>query len=318
MADRDQLTFAVHLGAHKTATTYVQATLDRSREPLRECGVANLPLREMRATLTRAAWWPKEQNDERARRAIADLRGPGTTVRRIVLSDENLLGTPGNLPAAGTYDGAAARVGRLGELLAPLGSASFYLAVRSYETFAPSMYTETIRHRPFLTFDEYRRAVGLDAFSWRTVLDDVCEAIGGAALTVWRYEDFGELHDRVFGALAPGVPADRFDTPSERVRQSASGQAVQALEALRSVLGPEQVQQLVRPVVGVADGPAFRPFGEHEAGELRERYHDDLREARRDRPEVTWLAPEASPAGDDGRSGPGLRHLLPRRRSDRR
>jgi hypothetical protein len=281
----------VHLGAHKTATTYMQAVFAGSLPQLGEVGVAYLPLNSMRMSVTRQVWTPNEANFSRARGEIRRrMAATVSPTRRLLLSDENLIGNPVGRNSATLYAHAKPNLRTLVRLLGDGVEPEFFLAVRSYERFVPSLYTEAIRHRPFLSFKEYLSAIDLTSVSWHRLVAEICEVVSARRLTLWDFDDFSAIERTVFDAIVPEMAGVALTHPDGPVRPSASDRAIRALTALRDVLDADEVQKVVIPVSeAVHDGPAFAPFSERTIRRLRRRFADDVGRVRRDFPDVRWL-----------------------------
>jgi hypothetical protein len=293
LAGHASMLIALHLGAHKTATTYVQKALDQSREALRADGVGYPPLDRMRSTITR-------------RLDFAALGLAGATTRllneysdceRVIFSDENIIG--GLKPARGTktfYGRRRARIGSLIRRLRP-NPVKIYFAVRSYEQFVSAIYCEYIRHNPFVDARSYLSRLNLPEFSWIDVIATLVELVGAQSVTLWRYEDFPALEEDVFAALSGGR-ANLIDRPTERLRESLSAEAVEALHGLERTHGSateirSRVKRVEADFPKGLNCPAFSAFGRTDAKDLRARYDDEISGIEHLFPGISVLAPRA-------------------------
>jgi hypothetical protein len=294
--DGQSTAVSVHVGAHKTATTYIQAVLELNADALAGAGVAYIPLPRMRTTVTHQVWWPNSPNLAAAEAEIrARMSAASGQPRRLLLSDENLIGTPpADLATHAFYPKARAHLARLVELLGIGSEPTLFLAVRTYDRFIPAMYAEVLRHREFLSFDEYVDRLDLDTVSWFSLVEELCAVVPAGRLTLWRYEDFAALERSIFAEMAPEAAVIELKTPADpQVRPSPPMRAVQALAALRQVLDDREVQRLVGPIYEhVTGGPPFRPFARTDAEHLQSRYRADLALIQREHPEVRWLRPD--------------------------
>ncbi len=283
---------ALHVGAHKTATTYVQKALDQSREPLRANGVGYPPLDRIRSTLTRRLDLAGLGLASVTRRLLDEYRD----CERIILSDENMIG--GLKPSRGTkifYGRRRARIGALVRRLKP-NPVKIYFAVRSYDEFASAIYCEYIRHNPFVDARSYLSRVNLAQFSWIDVIATLVELVGAESVTIWRYEDFTSLEDDVFGALTAGR-ADLVGKPTGRLRESLSADAVEALHELGATHGANEIRSRVKQIASMfpkgPDRPAFSAFAGEDADNLRVRYDDEITDIERRFPGISVLSPHA-------------------------
>jgi hypothetical protein len=293
LAGHASMLIALHLGAHKTATTYIQKALDQSREALRADGVGYPPLDRIRSTITRQLDF-----------AAFGLAGSTTRLlneysdcERIIFSDENIIG--GLRPARGTkifYGRRRARIGSLVRRLKP-NPVKIYFAVRSYEQFVSAIYCEYIRHNPFVDTDSYLSRLNLPDFSWTDVVATLVELVGAQSVTIWRYEDFPALEEDVFGALSGGR-ADLVDRPAVRLRESLSAEAVEALHKLERSHGrAKEIRSRVKRVEADfpkgPNCPAFSAFCRTDAKDLRARYDDEMSGIERLFPGISVLEPHA-------------------------
>ena len=280
---------SLHLGAHKTATTYIQQALEQSLDKLRASGVGYIPLAEMRPTITRSVGLTGFSRLPAARRALDRYRDCTT----LILSDENILGQP--VPArSGLY--YPRRRFRLWRLLRRLPSANvrIFFAIRAYDSFVSAMYSEIIRHRPFVAPDLYLKQVDVDAFAWRNVIASFVGLVGAERVTVWRHEDFAAVQDRLFDLLTAGH-GECVEAPDQAVRPSLSTEAVARLVALQSRLTPveirDQVEAVARQFPKGPDNPTFSAYDPDRAARLRERYAREASQLADDFPGIHFLAP---------------------------
>jgi hypothetical protein len=284
---------ALHLGAHKTATTYIQKALDQSREALLAHGVGYPSLDRIRSTVTRQLDFAAFGLAGSAARLLNDY----SDCERIIVSDENIIG--GLKPARGTkifYGRRRARVGSLVRRLKP-NPVKVYFAVRSYEQFVSAIYCEYIRHNAFIDAHSYLSRLNLPGFSWTDVVATFVELVGAQSVTIWRYEDFPALEEDVFGALSGGR-ADLVDRPAVKLRESLSAEAVEALRRLEKTHGrAKEIRSRVKRVEADfpkgPNCPAFSAFSRTDAEDLRARYDDEISGIERLFPGISVLEPRA-------------------------
>ncbi len=285
MADISKpLRIVLHLGAHKTATTYIQDKLAANVDRLAGHGITYLPLAAMRQQLTGPI--ARGESPGEALRALIAASGD-----RLVLSDENLLRPPRQIvrkPALYTS---------LAERVRPMVAAlqgrdlTVAMALRSYDEMLPSLYCELIRHRPFVRWETTAAALRPEAVSWRPVIERLLSIVPEESLVLWDFGRFGELEPQVFELLL-GRRLDLAGSDAP-VRESLSGKAVAALAALEGTLDGEEIRRLVPAVTRILPRgdryPAFQPFDPATRATLKARYLADLEEIRRGFPRVRWL-----------------------------
>lgn len=284
---------ALHLGAHKTATTYIQNALELSREKLDEFAVAYIPLIELRSTLTERLGIGRSG----LKAAAGQLLSHHRSHRRLIISDENIIGGLKPSFAWGFYP---RRRMRLLKLLRKLGQHDLriYFATRSYDEFISAMYCEYIRHHPFVDTYSYLRGTNYETFSWLDVIETFVSLIGAENVTIWRHEDFPAVERQVFAALIGGQP-DMVDKPSGRIRESLSKKAVQSLASLPPTSDADELRARARSAAAAhpkgAGNPPFSAFDHATAEALRARYEHEISHLREVFPEIHVLARHGNP-----------------------
>lgn len=197
----------LHLGAHRTASTFLQR------------GLASLDGQEAELAL----WLPQQRRKgvalpgtSQAERAVRlfDLRRRG--VSHLVISEENLIGTMrGNLAARQLYPMA---VPRLAQLRPTFGAvARIGLAVRSYDDYWASALAYQIGRGGSRPSDADIRALAWQPRRWRDVIEDIAQAFPEAELIVWSYETHGATPPlrALIGrsAALPPAPVNRRPKP---------------------------------------------------------------------------------------------------------
>lgn len=155
--------FFLHLGLHKTATTALQEFLQKNLTNLLHHDVRYIPLQRMRADVT-----PLLSTVDKAKRTKLFSLLESFPNKRILLSDENILGTPGDILSGALYPYARNRVETFCEEAGDR-PVTLFLTLREPGAFLTSMYCEFIRHNEFLTFAEYISSFDVDGFSYAHV-----------------------------------------------------------------------------------------------------------------------------------------------------
>lgn len=282
------MVIVLHLGAHKTATTYVQNALELSRDRLADLDVGYVPLTELRSTVTELLGFGRRGAPAAVDRLLEKYRD----CRRLILSDENIIG--GLKPTrTGFY---AKRGRRVSKLLNASGSHKFqiFFAVRSYDKFLSAMYCEYIRHHPFVTAQSYLGGFNPGTFNWPRIIETLIALVGAKNVVIWRFEDFHRIQDKVFGALIDG-PGDLVRKPSERIRESLSTKAVESLACLNPTHDLREIRARARAAAAAhptaPDNPTFYAFDPSRGNELQSRYEQDVVRLRENHPDVQFLGP---------------------------
>ena len=294
----------LHVGAHKTASTYIQETLLLNRAESAAAGVAYWPLHTVRRSLRAArreiangedAGWkaPWNKSTDALQKAAERLNELLLDDYEVTISEENILGNPDDCYHSPFYRRASQTLELLKE---PLKNrpVEVLLAVRSYPAFLASLYAEALRHGMFTTPEKMMQANQTCEGQWLHVIDTIRSALPHAKIIVWRYEDFAKVENDVLSRLS-GLPARDMKKPSQSdILPSASPEAIeQMIQMARSLKPPQRVFKMLALKAEHprerSNGGRFMPFSDDARARLRAEYEADLKiiEARDD---VTLLS----------------------------
>jgi len=292
----------LHGGFHKTASTFLQKTLQRNGGKLRKAGVHYVPHRDLRKHYT----VPCQQNAYQAigirrKTVVSDLQLRDTAktffspVRqdppmRLILSDENLAGHCGNCVKTGQlYRYRDAFIASFAREL-PYPVREIYFGVRNYADFFAAAYVEYFRSlQDDSTAVTPSREMCTRVFNhmpgWNGVINVVTKHFPDARIFVWRFEDFlesGGMANEILRRLAGNkVDPREFVAPKGNSRRvSASARAMAELERMaitRSI--PKMVSQRHAVQEAFPRGPkngAFDPWLPWERAHLLRLYDADM------------------------------------------
>jgi hypothetical protein len=202
----------VHLGVHKTATTFIQSQLANNRPALAEKGFGMAGIWAVRKRFTnlfdRLAWFDPVWSfltRPALRKRLDALMAEQPGVGAFLLSDENLPGTIGaNYVFGQLYPWARLRVRILSRLLAA-HDVQYFLCIRRYPDYLVSSWLQLATKGKPPAFERYIEKFAPDRRGWAEIVEDIAAAVGPERLTVWTYDWFAEDPARVFALLAPGT-----------------------------------------------------------------------------------------------------------------
>jgi len=293
----------LHVGVHKTATTFIQGRLRGNLAELNRAGIGYIPLWQFR----HSDWGNLMKIDPAGFRIedhLADFfpRAIPKEITGLIISDENLLGLCGAMLNNGKiYAGVRPRLAHLRRLLAG-HEVTLFCAVRRYDAFLASAYCEGLRTNiRYISFEDFCGRVNWRRLNWVSLLGKFEEALAPDRCCFWRYEQFRENAERVMSALAFGhVLHDKMAETEKVAYPSFSQMAVDALESVSERLGRAVTAKLVRPIADAlpkgAQYPEFDPWGPAEKQRLTRRYDQDCRLIA---PEKWFLAPPGLPVRAD-------------------
>ncbi|MEM1302063.1 MAG: hypothetical protein AAGH17_05720 [Pseudomonadota bacterium] len=226
-----------HIGPHKTATTRIQACLGAKSDALEAAGINYRSVKQISRLFKgklQAAGLGRVSVDEAFDQIAPRLDYPEWQQDDLVLSFENAVGVSRHtlIPGDGGYAQLERRLSLLTRLFADRDLTLFF-AVRRYDKFMDSAYSEAVRAR----FDQPARALGTflatDHIRWPAFLDRVRDICPTAKVVVWQHEDY-RAHEAAILARLSGGDAATFASglPEVDYRVSLSRDAVTALLAV--------------------------------------------------------------------------------------
>lgn len=256
----------LHLGAHRTATTALQTALRGQAAHLAAQSLAVWTPPQTRAGLL-AGILPEpglispEQQLDRARGRIAlaltRLQDQGTA--RLLVSDENIPGTPrGNIKARALYPAAGFRVVRHAQAFG-LHLRRAHLTVRALDSYWASLLAFSVSRGAPVPGPGARAAIAANPRGWREVIRDVACALPDVDLQVSVHDATGEFADLTGGALRPVGPMPRPNAAPD----------LPALRRAQADAGGNPA------LLGAGDG-RWQPFTRDQVACLRETWADDL------------------------------------------
>jgi hypothetical protein len=292
------VTTILWVGAHKTGTTFLQRCLDRSGDALRRGGVNYMTLDDFRRLYTRPLL---DRDSEEAPGDPNDLLRSAASTNLVF--DENIPALVQHaVSRTGFYPDAVERLTRvLGHL--GLSVDRVIVGVRSYDSFVPSMYIETLKSTPFKTFDRYlahslapadprvadvtpsaNPRLGLyRRLNWYKYIRRLADAFAPADVDVYFHEDLRGRERELLAAVL-GLPGEQFSLLEGEERRGFSGRAVAELHrrAAEGDVGRSDVRELTSKYPSGPENPTFYPWSDSEADALRDLYRTHSVEIGRD------------------------------------
>lgn len=221
-------------GAHKTASTHIQNSLQEAAPALAEHGIALMMPKITRDLLQPLAYELRDHGASdalraRAARVLAD-HAPGAS--HLIIMDENILGGTKLHMLFGDgilYPWAQRRLGNLMALF-PRAQIHVGLAIRDLVSFLPSAWSEELSHIPApIPFETFMQGVDAPALRWSELVERLA-ACAPDRFFLWRYEDYTRDPAPVFQALL-GTQAGLVPRLKKRFRPGLSAPAAQWLFA---------------------------------------------------------------------------------------
>lgn len=290
----------LHLGAHRTGSTSFQHYMRAHAAGLEASGIGFWgPWRTRRGLLDGVAA-PRQSAAQAARhrgRLAVNLIGAARRGQRLlVVSDENMLGTPRrNLRGATLYHDAGERLARLSRAVGQ--PRRIALQIRSLDAWWASAMAWLIPRGEALPDAARLARIAAAPRSWRHVVTDIACACPGSEIMVTPFESYGNRPDRLLRAMTGAAPL-----PPLGAGGGFWANRRPDLEALRACLAARaEAQPDLR-----ADGPRWQPFEAAQVAALRETYADDLFWLMAGADGLAQLRQEEAPAGPGHTPAAGL------------
>lgn len=280
----------LHLGAHKTATTFLQNTLRINNSLLLEQGVFYVPLNRMRADgnkLTNSinslikASRPHSRLPE-FRREIASVFDKKIMegCHTVLISDENMSAPLTAFLNGTAYVGMSNRYKFIREELG--ADLHVFFSVRDYPDFLSSIYVEILRHKPYLTFGDFITKLYDDLPRlWSKAYLELSGFFGQENVTFWDFRETAANPAGVLSMLTAGVSGMNIDpTPS---RPGLSQKAVEFIRDLHKLPGAPLPPDLIAKVAERLHPPTklngkFDPWIPREKAVLRAHYFEEMKQ----------------------------------------
>jgi len=281
----------LHLGAHKTATTYLQDLMGQNQGRIAQSGRAYWLRKQIRGDIEYGfrILAKREMEDgliaKLAERmtgrseAMEGLRQKLSVPMDAMISEENILGHPYQSLDGRLYPNAKTRLRHFREATG-IRDCEIFLCVREYSTFLSSLFVEALRHGYFASISDFKTRCGKTAGQWLSLVQDIHSVFPGSKIVVWQYEDFVRMEPLIVKRLTGLELGDLDPLATGNVKQGASAMAVEQQCAQASTLSsPERVLRMAANEERFPPArfpQKFNPWSEAEATAMRSCYVDDV------------------------------------------
>lgn len=224
---------ALHVGAHKTASTHLQRSLEISRKVLKSCDVRVMNTRLYRRTIgpIHKEFADGDLTGAQARGQVTPIiHGAAKGAKRLILSDENILGQfPRTFLEDRIYPWGRYRVATTMALLENY-EVELFLAIRSPLTYLQSAYSEALLHMTFRDFAGFVKPCQPTELRWFRLIEEIRTRLPDTPLTLWRYEDYPRIRSQIAAKLIGRDLPDGFTFLDRHPRPGLSARALEQLE----------------------------------------------------------------------------------------
>ncbi|MHA6324162.1 hypothetical protein [Roseivivax sp. CAU 1753] len=254
----------LHLGAHRSASTSFQRYMRAVADDLLAGGTGFWGPCRTRKGLFHRIDTREAQDRDRGRVQLALRRAADRGLARLVISDENMIGTARrNIAKGELYPDIGERLARYRAAFGPVARA--HLQIRSLDLYWASALAYSLPRGMPLPRPDGLIHVAQTARGWRGVIEDVASALPDTRITVTPFERFATQPDRLLAAMADTPKAPR-DADGLWINRSPD------MATLRQVL---EARGELALSLGQGEG-RWMPFLPEHAAMLRETYQDDI------------------------------------------
>jgi hypothetical protein len=271
----------IHLGAHKTATTHFQDLLERNVCSLGSSGTLLVPRVPFRASkLLNQVIDSKLSNDlldELTAKFSPAPPAQTTTFRRILISEENILGSSKELLECPIYSRAEKRLEAWADLLKGQ-EVKLYFAVRNFGQILPSAYSQATRQGFALQpFNYYLDRCLSSPPSWLELVGRIRSAFPHSTLKIWTFEDYIRDPAKFIRRLNVGeISSGELQVPAST--RSLSATTLRKLQKLNSSRLPKLIRKRLRRYMASLDaGEGYKPMSADEIEFFSARYRAELK-----------------------------------------
>ena len=223
---------ALHIGAHKTATSHFQKSLYANREMLAEAGIRTYGpayLRHRGRSIQAMFGLPMSDGRPPRRTPQEQIAFLAKGGNRIVLSEENFCGSLRDDDGHIVFplcNRAVERISLLAEKIAP-SPLDLFLCVRDPAGYLTSAYGQTILGAAdALTPDAFRASVPMPNVDWAELVTRLRGIPRVGKIYVWRHEDYAQVFRLVCRRLLRWQVGKRVEPLPTRVHEGLSERAV--------------------------------------------------------------------------------------------
>ncbi len=200
----------LHLGAHKTATTFVQSQLFDNRAGLAASHIGIVGIWVLRKRFTRLFealswldpfWAPLTRMLLRAR--LNSILAEHHHRSLVILSDENLAGLiAGNYRRGGLYPAIGQRMRKLKSILSD-HEVKVFFSIRPYPDYLISSYLQLAARGRAPSFEQFMARFPASMRGWSEVVSALVAVMGKENVTICTYDWFRQDPSRLLRLLAP-------------------------------------------------------------------------------------------------------------------
>lgn len=279
MSSGENIEVIVHIGAHKTATTYIQNILEANMDLLRKHGIAYVPLSKLRQDkfIQQLNKNTIKNKDDFINRYNVNTEG----TKRLIISEENISGSSAELYNTGTlYAKLPENIKKIDKIFDG-NTVKYLFCGRNYSGYISAMYIEYIRHKPYVSFKEFTGKINFETINWEKIIKSIQNSTKNEAI-FWTYEYFRSDTQKIFEAIT-GINSINIAASVER-RESVSSRAMVAINALSEVMDQHELKRIINAIPKIlpraTEADRYEPIPKDKIDELEGAYNQHVSKIR--------------------------------------
>lgn len=219
----------IHVGVHKTGTTFFQSVFRRNIRSLRDKGIAFLPPKLIRKGFVRDCVY---KGKVEAGRIWLEEHTKGC--HTLLICEEKLLGKYYEISDGFPYKKSGELVGNLVRMLPEGSEIHLMVSIRDYSQYIESCYLQYLKYhvsKPY-GFKKYLRKFGRESVGWRELLEQLLAFPEISKVHLWPYEMFRKNNGGVI-SIFESILQESISVPDfiKTKNPSFSAEALNLLQA---------------------------------------------------------------------------------------
>ena len=291
---RKTIEWRIHVGAHKTATTHIQDTLESVYQELSHAGIEYITRENIRnmGRFPTLNWWQRQPILQRYfskkdihNHWIGSYKGRNET---FLISEENILGSVSDLLRSKIYPDIEKNLATL-LFLKGDSKMTLFMSIRSFASVFSSAYAQQARMAKAKPggFDTIKKNALNKPPTWSSIIKRIFNLIDADHLKIWKYEDYANNPDYFLSYLCKNKISSFPHINPPTITRSPSAETIRLLEEICPKLPRYKRKEEAARICSLGSGNnPFQPFSVHESAALRASYEEDLAWIEKNYPDI--------------------------------
>jgi len=256
----------LHLGIHKTASTFQQEQLLVEFSGAQNKKITYIPLETMRGGITKAI---RSLSVKRIKREIT----PYTNTQKLIISDENIIGNAQEILSGNIYHNTNKTIEKIRQAM-PESDTRIFISLRNSCDFMASIYCEYLRFYPFMEFRDYMRNHKIENIKWSEIFREAITKNSESSFSILNFDNYEKLKDKHLKELSFGA-IQRVNPTIKASRKTLTEEAINLLSR-----SPKNSAKILKDLeeTNYIHGQKFSPFTKKVKLESRLELRQDLYE----------------------------------------